>query len=222
MKKYWLLASARIDGLTLRERAILFGTTAALLVFMVFFFYLNPQYAKQKALLSQMAHNQDQIAGVEAEIVLKIQAHTVDPDAVDRARLEQITGEADKLSASLMALQQGMVPPERVIPLLGQMLRAHGGLKLKSLRTLGEAAATDAAAAAPATAGAASALLHQHGVELVVQGSYSDMVAYMASLERMQGQVFWASAAMRVDEYPNATLTLSLYTINLDKKWLKL
>ncbi|MES3021161.1 MAG: hypothetical protein V4857_06200 [Pseudomonadota bacterium] len=220
MKKYWLLASTRIDGLTLRERAILFGTTAALLVFMVFFFYLNPQYAKQKALLSEMAHNQDQIAGVEAEILLKIQAATVDPDAVDRARLQEIRREADKLSASLMALQQGMVPPDRVIPLLGQMLRAHGGLKLKSLRTLGEGA-TSAAAAAPA-AGAAAALLHQHGVELVVQGSYPDMVAYLGALERMQGQVFWANAAMRVDEYPNATLTLSLYTINLDKKWLKL
>jgi MSHA biogenesis protein MshJ len=222
MKKYWLLASTRIDGLSLRERAILFATTAGLIVFMVFFFYLNPLYAKQKLMLADMARNQDQIAGVDAEILLLINAHTKDPDAADRARLEAINSQAAALSNSLMATQQGMVTPERVIPLLGEILRAHDGLKLKSLRTLGEAAAPAATAPGVARAAAPATLIHQHGVELIVQGSYPDMVAYMKSLETMRGQIFWAHAAMRVDEYPQATLTLKVYTINLDKKWLKL
>ena len=65
-------------------------------------------------------------------------------------------------------------------------------------------------------------LLHKHSVELVVQGSYADMVAYMSALEGMRGQIFWENAAMAVDTWPNATLTLTVYTINLDKKWLTL
>ena len=65
-------------------------------------------------------------------------------------------------------------------------------------------------------------LLHRHGVELVVQGSYPDMVAYMAALESMQGQLFWGSASLQVETYPTATLKLVVYTVNLDKKWLKL
>jgi MSHA biogenesis protein MshJ len=48
------------------------------------------------------------------------------------------------------------------------------------------------------------------------------MVAYMAALEGMQGQIFWGSATMKVNAHPNATLTLVVYTISLDKKWLKL
>ena len=65
-------------------------------------------------------------------------------------------------------------------------------------------------------------MLHRHGVELVVQGSYPDMVAYMSALESMQGQLFWGSASLQADAYPTATLKLVVYTVNLDKKWLKL
>ena len=113
------------------------------------------------------------------------------------------------------------LPPERMTGLLEKILRAHRSLRLASLRTLPEelpvAPAPKAGEAAPPPA-----LLHRHGVELVLQGSYPDMVAYMAALEGMQGQIFWGSAAMKVDTHPSATLTLVVYTISLDKKWLKL
>ncbi len=222
MRKHWLNISGKIDAMTLRERCILFGATAGVLIYMVFFFYLNPSYAKQKLMLKTMSQQRDMIAGVEAEISQTMLAHTMDPDAAERARLATIQAQAKTLSDALMALQQGMVPPERMTGLLEQILRAHPSLRLTSLQTLPE----NAAVAAPVKAGEAAAappeLLHRHSVELVLEGSYPDMVAYMAALEGMQGQIFWGSAAMKVDKHPTATLTLVVYTISLDKKWLKL
>ena len=231
MKKYWQKIAGRIDALTLRERAIIFAMAAAFIIFLAFFLVLNPSYAKQRQMLQEMTALQDQTAGVEAEIAATFAAHTADPDAVERARLVGIRAQSQALSAALMAMQQGMVPPERMTQLLGRMLRSHGGLRLKSMRSLGEsnpaAALAPVAAPAPVTATGAPAapppqLLHRHGVELVVQGNYNDMVSYMAALENMQGQIFWGQASLKVETYPNATLTLIVYTINLDKKWLKL
>lgn len=231
MRKYWLRISGKVDTLTLRERSILFVAAAAVLIFLAFFFFLNPTYARQKALLLTMSQQRDQIAGVEAEIAQTMLAHTMDPDAAERARLQQIKGEAQALSAALMAMQQGMVPPERMTGLLEQILRAHRSLRLTALRTLPEEAppaepVAPAVAGTPAAATAAGVappqLLHRHGVQLTLQGSYPDMVAYMAALEGMQGQIFWGSATMKVDTHPNATLTLVVYTISLDKKWIKL
>lgn len=233
MKQAWQKISTRIDTLSLRERAILFATAAALLIFLVFFFFLNPSYARQKQLLDDMARQQDRIAAVDADLVRTMEAHTLDPDAAERARLARMVADTQALKASLTAMQQGMVPAERMNGVLEQILRAHRGLRLKSLRTLGEgdAEAAGAAAAVPAAAAAVAAapavaapvqLLHRHGVELVVQGSYPDMVAYMGALEGMQGQLFWGRASLSADTWPEATLTLTLYTINLDKKWLKL
>lgn len=232
MKQYWQKLSARIDSRTLRERALLFITASVVIIFLVFFFFLNPSYAKQKLMLTEIANQQGRIAAVEVEITQTIEAHTRDPDAAERARLAGIQAEAQALKVALTAMQQGMVPAERMTVLLEQILRAHRALRLKSMRTLGETPAEPelaVATPAPATpAGAAPAgvalpqLLHRHGVELVLQGSYHDMVAYMGALEGMQGQIFWGSASMAVDAYPNATLTLTVFTINLDKKWLKL
>ena len=229
MKKTWQKIAGRIDARTLRERAMIFAMAAAFIIFLAFFLVLNPSYAKQRKMLQEMAALQDQTASVEAEIAATIAAHSADPDAAERARLAGTRAQSQVLSAQLMAMQQGMVPPERMTDLLGRMLRSHGGLRLKSMRSLGESnpAAATAAATAPVTAGGAPAapppqLLHRHGVELVVQGNYNDMVSYMTALENMQGQIFWGQASLKVETYPNATLTLVVYTINLDKKWLKL
>ena len=221
MRKYWLKISGKIDTMTLRERCLVFLCAAGSIIFLVFFTVLNPSYAKQKTLLTTMSQQRDMIAGVEAEIAQTMLAHTLDPDAAERARLLTIKTEAQKLSTSLMAMQQGMVPPERMTGLLEQILRAHRGLRLASLRTLPEEQPAPAVLK-PGETAPPPALLHRHAVELVVQGSYLDMVAYMAALEGMQGQIFWGGANLKVDTYPDATLTLLVYTISLDKKWLKL
>jgi len=106
----------------------------------------------------------------------------------------------------------------------------------------GEGAAQQGAAAfamqtAPAPAPAAGAatapapgqapprqeeLLYRHGVQVVLQGSYLDMMAYMESLERMPSQLFWGKARLDAENYPAARLTLTLYTLSLDTKWISL
>ncbi|MFS2219099.1 hypothetical protein ACCD08_31790, partial [Telluria sp. Tellsp104] len=86
-----------------------------------------------------------------------------------------------------------------------------------------------AAAAAPAPAAPAPPpvvqspdLLYRHGVELTVRGSYLDMVDYMQALESLPTQLFWGKAQLDAEAYPNVRLTLTLYTLSLDPKWMKL
>lgn len=224
MKKYWLIWSTRIDALTLRERTLMFAAFAGSIIFLVFFLSLNRHYARQKLMLQTITQQQDTIAGIEADITQTMIAHTADPDAAERALLANIQADAMRLTESLMAMQQGMVPAERMTALLEQMLRGQRNLRLTSMRTLAAVEADAAPASAPGApaAKAPPQMLHRHGVELVVQGSYPDMVAYMTALESMQGQLFWGSASLAVETYPVSTLKLVVYTVNLDKKWLKL
>jgi MSHA biogenesis protein MshJ len=65
-------------------------------------------------------------------------------------------------------------------------------------------------------------LLYRHGVEIVLQGSYLDMISYMAALEALPVQLFWGKASLDAQQYPNSRLTLTLYTLSLDQKWMKL
>ena len=77
-------------------------------------------------------------------------------------------------------------------------------------------------AASAQSSSAASELLYRHGVELIVRGNYLDMVDYLDALEALPIQLFWTRAALEVEQYPNARLSLTVYTLSLDKKWMKL
>jgi MSHA biogenesis protein MshJ len=80
-----------------------------------------------------------------------------------------------------------------------------------------------ATAAGTGTAAPAQApLLYRHGVQLVVEGGYQDMVDYLQALEHMPTRLFWGGASLDAQKYPKARLTLTLYTLSLDQKWIAL
>lgn len=239
MKKAWEKVSSRIDALSLRERALAFATAAALLIFLFFTLVLNPLYAKQAAILARIDQQKNQLGGIDLEITRKLRAYVVDPDAANKQKLQKTKLDMAQMSASLRAMQKGLVAPDRIIFLLGSILQHHGKLHLVSLSTLPAGATIDGAFTALAEDKAAQAgrvqapapgvapaqvpeLLFRHGVQIVVQGNYADMLAYMTALEAMPGQLFWGRASLNVDEYPVTTLTLTVYTLSLDKKWIKL
>jgi MSHA biogenesis protein MshJ len=251
----WIKLSTKLDAMTLRERAMVFSAVVAALLFLIYTLSAEPLLNKQKLLRQQIKQQQNQIAGIDMEIVAKAQGFKVDPDAGIRAQLADVRREIDTTSTSLMAVQKGLVAPDKIAPLLEHLLRGNGKLKLISMKTLpvaglneaampaqpaqqavgptspsaAHAAVLAAAAAAPAPAAAGQPapakpreLLYRHGVEIVVQGSYLDMISYMAALEALPTQLFWGKASLDAQQYPNSRLTLTLYTLSLDQKWMKL
>jgi len=180
--------------------------------------------------LRSTLQQQDAIVdGVNAEIAAKARAYANDPNDALRKRLGDVRAETARMTGQLRAMQKGLVPAERIAPLLESILRANGRLKLVSLQTLpvttpGDAATSPAAGAPAASAPVVKApdLLYRHGVELTVRGSYLDMVDYMHALETLPTQLFWGKAQLDAEAYPNVRLTLTLYTLSLDPKWMKL
>lgn len=69
-------------------------------------------------------------------------------------------------------------------------------------------------------AAAPSAGIFKHGVELVLQGSYAELSAYLERIERSPAQMFWARAVLDAEAYPHLTLTVSIFTIGLEAAWL--
>lgn len=226
MKQRILQLRARIDALSLRERAMVCLAACALLAFVGHTLVLAPMQATQAALRSQLAQQRTEIATIDEAIAGRVQAFQHDPDAAARARLNALRQEMGQLGDQLLAIEHGLVPPERMGPLVDGILRANGRLKLVSMRTLpAEALAGPGAAlpaAAPAPAAGAAPLLYRHGIEVTVRGNYLDMVDYMSALDAMPTRMFWGRARLDVEDYPAARLTLTLHTLSLDRQWMKL
>lgn len=238
MKQTWQRLATRIDALSLRERAIIFTMAALVMISLVNTALLDPQFAKQKQMAQQLKQEQEQIAAIHADIQQRVKSREVDPDAANLMRLQLLKQQSAQMQASLRDMQNTLVSPDKMARLLEDIVRQNGQLRLMSLKTLpvtslseavagpiatGEKAAETAPAAKDKRENKTAAdLVYRHGVELTVQGGYLDMMNYMAALEAMPWQLFWGSAKLNVDEYPKATLTLTLFTLSLDKKWLNL
>lgn len=231
MKRRWLQFTARVEALQSRERIMAFGAAVVVLVFLANSLVFAPLSRKEAALRQTLAQQAGAIEGIDADIASKARVYANDPNEALRKRLGALRAETERTSADLRTMQKGLVPPERIAPLLESILRANGRLKLVSLKTLPVTTLNDGAAA-PAAAPAASTatppvvkssdLLYRHGVELTVRGSYLDMVDYMHALETLPTQLFWGKAQLDAEAYPNVRLTLTLYTLSLDSKWMKL
>ena len=240
MKQQWQQFALKFDALSVRERIMVFGASAALLIFMVVYLFVNPQLDKRKALADTIAQRQQAVAAIDAEMAQRMAAHAGDPNLQDRVRLERIRQEVQQMRQALQSTQNGLVAPERIVPMLQQLLKQQASLRLVSLATLpsgamgqgghvASKAAASASAAAPAgqspadaESAQAPAVLYRHGVEIVLRGNYLDMVNYMDAVEAMPSHVFWGKLNMQVEQYPNATLSLTLYTLSLDEKWIAL
>lgn len=239
MKQQWQQFALKFDALSVRERIMVFGASAALLIFMVVYLFVNPQLDKRKALADTIAQRQQAVAAIDTEMAQRMAAHAGDPNQQDRIRLERIRQEVQQMRHALQSTQNGLVAPERIVPMLQQLLKQQANLRLVSLATLpsgamgqgGHVASKAASASAAAPAGQspadaepakAPAVLYRHGVEIVLRGNYLDMVNYMDAVEAMPSHVFWGKLNMQVEQYPNATLSLTLYTLSLDEKWIAL
>ena len=228
IKQRVLQLAARIDALSLRERGMVFGATIAVLAFAGHTVVLAPQDAKQAALRTQIEQQQSAIAAIDGDITARVEGSRIDPDAQSRTRLTTMQHEMGQLGSELLALEHGLVPPERMGPLVEGILRANGRLKLVSMRTLpaeplaAPGTAPAAAAGASPAAGGDVSLLYRHGVEVTVRGNYLDMVDYMSTLDALPTRMFWGRAQLDVETYPTARLTLTLHTLSLDRQWMKL
>ncbi|MGO4474635.1 hypothetical protein AB4Z32_00085 [Massilia sp. 2TAF26] len=229
MKQRWSRLAARIDALSQRERLLVFAAVMAVLAFLGQAALLAPLQRKQDLLKNQISLQRASLAETESAIGRKVAEAEADPDQALRTRLAATRADTARMSEQMRAMQNGLVPPERIAPLLESILRANGRLKLVSMQTLpvgslnelGADPADKAAAGAPIAAKQPD-LLFRHGVELTVRGSYLDMVDYMTALEALPTQLFWGKAQLQVEQYPTVRLTLTLYTLSLDPKWMKL
>jgi MSHA biogenesis protein MshJ len=232
MKQFFLKLMVKLDALNLRERALVFAGLAVVLVFLLKAVLLDGQFDQQQKLSKQIGQDQAKIAEMQRDIQSRIQAYKQDPDQVNQEKLQQVRAQTVQLRNDLMSEKRNLIAPEKMSRLLEDILKRNGRLRLVSLKTLplvslgsdmketeiGGAKPEAAAKAAPSEVGS----IYRHGVEIVVQGNYLDMMHYLTALEAMPWELYWGKASLRVETYPVATLSLTVYTLSLDKSWLNL
>jgi MSHA biogenesis protein MshJ len=228
LKPQWQHLADRVDAMSLRERILIFLAAALVLITLANTLLIKPLLTRQRAMSQQIVLTQAQTSALQAQIQTMVKAGGTDPDAALRARMAELQAKSAESDKALRDIQSGLVSPQQMPTLLEDILQRNRALRLVSLKTLPiqDLAATlssgDTKSPGKQTQeGTASELaVFKQGVEITVEGNYLDLLRYLTAMESSPWRMFWGNAELSVNKYPEATLTLRLYTLSLDKAWL--
>ena len=221
----------RLDARTRRERGLILLAAVAVIVALFFVLGIAPAMEKAKGSRARTADHKNQLIVAEVQKGDLSRSLTQDPDGALRQQIATKKREIAEIDSQLAGLQRTLVPPQSMAAVLEQLVGQDRNVRLIKLVNLPatplvQKASDSADKAAAATAGNSAAgkpttgqPVFKHGVQLRVEGSYLDLLAYVARLEKQPWQVYWGKTSMTAD-YPKVEIELTLYTLSLDKAWL--
>jgi MSHA biogenesis protein MshJ len=226
MKAQWEQWMARLEALQPRERVIVAVGVLVLLWAVFDSLLLTPMLAKQKRYRQEISTYQSEVANFQQQTQQIIQAAQVDPDAGNKQRLVMLQSRLAEKDAALNAMQQELISPDRMPRVLESLLQKDKTVKLVSLTTMPVSSLMDGVASVAANGKASVPVsdfgIYKHGFEVKLEGGYLDLMRYVSALEASPWHVLWGGITLDATSYPKSTLTLTLYTLSLEKTWLSI
>ena len=224
--------AAKFDQMSIRERALTtLATLAAILMIWVLAVF-DPIAAKQRALIGEMSSTQDSVASTLASLE---SAAANDPAAAALLREKSLQAQLEQIDAQLDSESAGLIPPERMVEVIHDVLSRQHGVKLISLHnkpvtslvqpiessiephtSSGPGDEAIATKSAESQAGGP----YMHPVELIVEGRYLDVLAYLRALEGLSWRFYWKTLELQSTQYPLNRVRIELGTLSMDKEWI--
>jgi MSHA biogenesis protein MshJ len=226
MNATWNRLAERFNKLQERERLMVIVAGIVVVAGLGFVLAVDGSLSRQKTLADTVARQEKELAQLQAQNAELTRTLAQDPNMANRERIEQLRAELSGYDSELQGVQQGLVAPERMVRVLEGMLAGDNRVRLVSLKTLPVSSLVEPTEADPArpdqppVPDGESKLVYKHGIELTVEGSYLHLVQYQTRLEKLPWRMFWARSRLDASDYPRVRLTLTLYTLSLDKAWL--
>ncbi|SDI19258.1 type II secretion system protein GspM [Propionivibrio dicarboxylicus] len=229
--------TARFDALSARERGLVAAALLGSVAFIFWVVLIDPQMLRRRMAEQSVAVQRGQIEMLRAQVAA-LASPTQSPEAIARREIESLKKQVGETGERLATLENALVTPQRMSRLLESMIGGRSNLRLLSLRTLpvmpvlekkdggGKPGATQAdqrktqSVGEKASAIAETGGLFKHGVELQMEGGYSDITEYLERLEQLPQKLLWSSFSLSGEKYPKVVLKLTVFTLSMDRTWM--
>jgi MSHA biogenesis protein MshJ len=208
----------RFDALAVRERGLIFGAAVVVI-------FVSWQSLLLEPLLARRRQAEQRLSDVRVHMQALDQAGASvadDPLMAAATRNRSLQGRLTELERELQALAQGYVAPERVTQLLRELLARQQGLTLVSLENLPVESLSQTVDAVHTEAIAADDRgPFLHPVEIVVDGDYASIAAYLRSLEQLPWRIYWQRLELTAGRYPQNQVHIIIGALSLSRDWIK-
>ncbi|HEY3299875.1 MAG TPA: MSHA biogenesis protein MshJ [Methylophilaceae bacterium] len=229
----WQQALSKFEALSQRERWLVFLAGAVVIYTLLNMLLISPITSKQNALSAEISQSQTQMAAFGEQISALKQNPVVDVDTQNTKKIQQLKTEIQQQNQTLANKQHELISPDNMPKVLSGLLQKNTGVRLLAMKTLTTervllndkneiVADANGDAANNQSLPNGHVLLYKHGLEVTIAGEYFDLMRYVQTLEHLPMRVMWSKADLRAKEYPQNELTITVYTLSLDKTWLSI
>jgi MSHA biogenesis protein MshJ len=204
----WQTLSRRYQVLSPRERLLVTMCCTAVVFMAVDQLWVTPSWKAWNQARQARQTSAQVLQTLDTSITALHQRKDLD---LRQLQTELAALQARVAQADAQGRTSDLVSPADMLPLLEQLLARHSGLKLRSLQSLGRTALDQG-----------TPTLYRHGVELSVEGRYTDLLDYLKTLEASPQRLLWGSLQLQVRQHPQVLLTLRLYTLSTDAHWVEI
>lgn len=218
----------RFDELAKRERVLIFVATVVLVAGGIFGLVIDPALLRAKTLEKAIAEHETQLSNLRVTHQELMTRMGQDINAGIRGQVSEVEGSLLEIESDIKTLHKTLIPAQAMADVLAGLLKRDAGVTLVSLRNIAPEALdltgrdkTGAPRRTPATESAATdaGVLYRHGIELEIEGTYFDLLAYVTEIEKQPYRILWSETTL-TSQYPKSRLRIKLHTLSLDASWL--
>lgn len=218
-----------------RERVLILIAGLAVPLFIGFLLFIEPAWKQAAKFDQDLRAAQTQLNDLQTQINLTQRQLSTDPNQPYQQRLTELKTELARIDQQVSGHTTELVLARQMPSMLRELLGATDRVKLVSLRSLqpvkidvdaqaqsGENSIEQAEPTQMASDSTDKITLYQHGVALQLQGSYFDIQAYLKKVRELNWRIYWHKFDYQTDTYPQAVVSLELYTISTSRSFMGL
>ncbi len=203
----------RINGLSLRERALLLLAVFAVIILVWDFSSMQALGQRQETVRSELQDIRQRVATLTENLQQLAAQRGRDPDRELASERTALQAEIDNLETRLADRHGGIATSRESVSVLAALLARRTGVEIVELENL-PPGRLESAAGNPVPG------LFVHRVRVVIESDFEGIREYLEQTAKLPRGVFWESLKLSVEQWPDNRIHLMLYSVTLDDRWL--
>jgi MSHA biogenesis protein MshJ len=202
---------ARVDGMTVRERVLIFASILVAVVLFWYQFAMVPVINAENQALNDIKSARERIDAADSAVRAQADALNLDGGSTLAAQLDQARDRSEQINALIAARAAEIVDPATMAQVLQDLLVNQRGLRLMRAHNLKAQRLDD---------GDANTQLYRHTFRLELEGPYLAVLQYLEDIEALPWRLYWQGIDIDASDYPRNRVRIDVSTLSFDQDWI--